>query len=235
MYEVAICDDILPICEEVRRLVSEQLLKRDIDVRIHTYTSGQALMSAEIVFDILFLDIDLKGENGLEIAASYPNKNETRIIFLTSHVEEMPNGYKVKAFRFLTKPINQEYFEEALFSAISDMKQDNRFIVTDMDGEYIIRASEIYYLESKQRSTDIRTKEKFARCGLSIKEMKQELDAVRFYSPHRSYIVNMSYIQSFGKDIVVMKNGEKISVSRLKMKQFKEKFYEYLRSTSNGF
>ena len=102
MYEIAICDDIPQICEEVHRLVSEQLLKRDIDIRIHTYTSGQALFDAGMVFDILFLDIELGQESGLEVARDYPYKQETRIIFLTSHVEEMPNGYKVRAFRFLT-------------------------------------------------------------------------------------------------------------------------------------
>lgn len=234
MYEIAICDDIPQICEEVHRLVSEQLLKRDIDIRIHTYTSGQALFDAGMVFDILFLDIELGQESGLEVARDYPYKQETRIIFLTSHVEEMPNGYKVRAFRFLTKPIDTKHFEEALFSAIKDIEQDKRFTVTDEDGEHIIRASEIYYLESKQRSMDVRTRDKFARLGLPIEEMKEELDQMQFYSPHKSYIVNMDYIQSFGKNVVIMKNGEKISVSRLKMNAFKEKFYEYLRSKANG-
>lgn len=115
-----------------------------------------------------------------------------------------------------------------------DIEQDKRFMVTDEDGEHIIRASEIYYLESKQRSTDVRTKEKFARCKLSIEEMKEELDRMQFYCPHKSYIVNMDYIQSFDKSVVILKNGEKVKVSRLKMNDFKEKFYKYLRSRTNG-
>lgn len=234
MYEIAICDDIPQICEEVYRLVAEQLGKREIDIRIHKFHSGQALLSSGIVFDILFLDIELENENGLEAAKEYPYKKETRIIFLTSHAEEMPNGYKVRAFRFLTKPIDAEHFEEALFSAIKDIEQDKRFMVTDEEGEHIIRASEIYYLESKQRSTDVRTKDKFARCKLSIEEMKVELDRMQFYCPHKSYIVNMDYIQSFDRSVVILKNGEKVKVSRLKMNDFKEKFYEYLRSRTNG-
>lgn len=93
MYEIAICDDIPQICEEVYRLVAEQLGKREIDTRIHKFHSGQALLSSGIVFDILFLDIELEKENGLVVAKEYPHKKETRIIFLTSHAEEMPNGY----------------------------------------------------------------------------------------------------------------------------------------------
>lgn len=122
MYEIAICDDIPQLCEEVYRLVAEQLGKREIDIRIHTFHSGQALLSSGIVFDILFLDIELEKENGLEVAKEYPYKKETRIIFLTSHAEEMPNGYKVRAFRFLTKPVDVKHFEEALFSAIKDIE-----------------------------------------------------------------------------------------------------------------
>lgn len=235
MYEIAICDDIQQICEEVYKLVSEELLKRDVDVRIHTYTSGQALLRAGIIFDILFLDIELGRENGLEIAREYPYKKETRIIFLTSHIEEMPNGYKVRAFRFLTKPIEPAHFEEALFSAIRDIEQDKRFTVTDEEGEHIIRSSEIFYLESQQRSTGVRTRERFARLPLSIEEMKKELDMTQFYCPHKSYIVNMDFIRTIDKGVVILKNDEKIKISRLKMKDFKEKFYDYLRSRANGF
>ena len=93
----------------------------------------------------------------------------------------------------------------------------------------------IYYLESQQRSTGVRTKDRFSRCGLSIEEMKQELDQIQFYCPHKSYIVNMDYIQTFDKGVVILKNGEKVKVSRLKMRDFKERFYDYLRSRANGY
>ena len=234
MYEIGICDDVKEICEEVYKRIAAYFMERDTEIRVHTYTSGQELLNAGITFDILFLDIELERENGLEIAGAYPYKKETRLIFLTSHVEEMPNGYKVRAFRFLIKPIDTQHFEEALLSAVKDLEQDKRYTVSDEEGEHIIRVSEIYYLESQQRSTGVRTKDRFARLGYSIEEMKQELNLLQFYCPHKSYIVNMDYIQTFDKNIVILKNGEKIKVSRGKMKDFKEKFYDYLRSRANG-
>lgn len=68
-----------------------------------------------------------------------------------------------------------------LTSAVQDIERDKRFTVVDELGEHIIRASEIYYLESQQRSTGIRTGDRFSRCGLSIEEMKQELDVMKEY------------------------------------------------------
>ena len=229
MYEIAVCDDLLPICVEVRQLLSELLFEKDIDFRVHIFTTGRGLLEAKTVFDILLLDIELEKENGLEIARLYPHQRETRIIFLTFHVEEMPNGYKVRAFRFLTKPVKKEEFKEAILAAIDDLKDNKRIIAADEQGEYVVRASEIVYVKAQQRSCGICTMTRFARAGYSLEELEQILDRKQFYSPHRSYIINLDYVDVIGDKELVMKNGERITISRLKRKEFKEIFYKYMR------
>ena len=76
----------------------------------------------------------------------------------------MPNGFKVRAFRFLTKPINQGDFEEAIQSALTDIERDKRFLVIDEQGERIVRATEILYVEAQVRGCGIRTMDTY---GLS--------------------------------------------------------------------
>ncbi|MGB4660002.1 MAG: LytTR family DNA-binding domain-containing protein [Mobilitalea sp.] len=234
MYEIAVCDDQLSICEEIKQMVTELLLKRDIDIRVHIYTTGKDLLDEGIVFDIMFLDIELENESGLVIAKEYSARRQTKIIFLTSHIEEMPNGYKVRAFRFLTKPVNLPDFEEAVWSAISDMQKDKKFIVTDKDGEYIIRASEIMYVEAQQRSTGIRTMERFARSSIPFRDMTKELEMIKFYNTHKSYIANMDYICKIDQLEIVLVNEERIKISRLKKSDFMDSFYSYIRSRANG-
>ena len=234
MYEIGICDDQIAICDMIRQRVADFLLKRDIESRIHIYTTGEALLKEAIVFDVLFLDIELVNENGLELAMKYPNKKETRIIILTSHVEEIQNGYKVRAFRFLTKPLNQNHFEEAIQSALTDIERDKRFMVMDENGERIVRASEILYVEAQPRGCAIRTMDTYAKSLISFNKMIEELSMFQFYNPHKSYIVNMDYICKFDKKEVIMKNDEKVKISRLKKNHFKDSFYDYIRSRANA-
>ncbi|MDD3140916.1 MAG: LytTR family DNA-binding domain-containing protein [Lachnospiraceae bacterium] len=234
MYEIGICDDQIGVCDMIRQRVADFLLKRDVDNRIHIYTTGEALLEEAIIFDILFLDIELINENGLEIAMKYPHKKETRIIFLTSHIEEMPNGYKVRAFRFLTKPINQDHFEEAIQSALADIERDKRFVVVDEQGERIVRASEILYVEAQVRGCGIRTMDTYAKSSISFKKMIEELAMFQFYNSHKSYIVNMDYISKFDRTEVIMKNDEKVKISRLKKNHFTDSFYDYIRSRANA-
>ena len=234
MYEIGICDDQICTCDMIKQKVSEFLLKRDVDSRIHIYTTGEALLKEAIVFDVLFLDIELVNENGLELAMKYPYKKETRIIILTSHVEEVENGYKVRAFRFLTKPLNQSHFEEAIQSALTDIERDKRFMVMDENGERIVRASEILYVEAQPRGCAIRTMDTYAKSLISFNKMIEELSMFQFYNPHKSYIVNMDYICKFDKKEVIMKNDEKVKISRLKKNHFKDSFYDYIRSRANA-
>ena len=234
MYEIGICDDQICTCDMIKQRVSEFLLKRDVDSRIHIYTTGEALLKEEIVFDVLFLDIELVNENGLELAMKYPYKKETRIIILTSHIEEVQNGYKVRAFRFLTKPLNQCHFEEAIQSALTDIERDKRFLVMDENGERIVRASEILYVEARPRGCAIRTMDSYAKSLISFNKMIEELLMFQFYNPHKSYIVNMDYICKFDKKEVIMKNDEKVKISRLKKNHFKDSFYDYIRSRANA-
>ena len=234
MYEIGICDDQKYVCDMIGQRVATFLLKRDIDSRIHIYTTGKALLEEAIVFDVLFLDIELVNENGLELAMKYPYKKETRIIFLTSHIEEMPNGFKVRAFRFLTKPMNQGHFEEAIQSALTDIERDKRFLVMDEQGERIVRATEILYVEAQVRGCGIRTMDTYAKSSISFKKMIEELAMFQFYNSHKSYIVNMDYISKFDRTEVIMKNDEKVKISRLKKNHFKDSFFDYIRSRANA-
>lgn len=235
LYEIAICDDIALMCDTIKKKLTELLLSRDIDIRIHIFTSGKELIKSDIVFDILFMDIELEQENGLDVLKEYPNRKETRIIILTSHVEEMPNGYKVRAFRFLTKPIRQREFDEAVLEAVKDISSEKRFTASDEQGEYVIRSSEIVYAESMQRSTAVRTNNRFVRCGIPFEKMAEELNTLQFYRPHKSYIVNLDFIECFEKQEVVMKNAERIKISRLRLKHFREYFYQYVRGRMCGY
>ena len=230
--KIAICDDQPLMCKEVEKQLQEYAAQNQSEIDIEIFYMGSSLLASEIDFDIIFLDIELEQEHGIEIAEQYIAEHTGHIIFLTSHIEEMPNGYKVRAFRFLIKPIDRTLFEEAIGSAIKEIMLDKQIIVQDNGKDFTIRCSDIYYVEAGSRSCGVRTENGFYRYGKNIQTMQQELDTPNFYVPHKSYIVNMDKldIRLLDKNGLTMLNGEIVKVSRLKEKEFRDRYFAYIRS-----
>lgn len=231
---VAVCDDQPLICREVEQHLRDFEVHYHCNMEISVYQTGKALLSADILFHIIFLDIELDKENGIEVAEQYRKNNDSLIIFLTSHVEEMPNGYKVRAFRFLVKPINIKLFHEALNAAIDEINSERKLQVQSDEKTIIISTKNIIYVEAGDRCSCVRTEDGFYRNPMILSEMYDYLGGREFYMPHRSYIVNMDYIREIEKKQIVMRNGERIEISKLKWKQFNDYFHRYLRGKMNG-
>ncbi|MCI8580446.1 MAG: LytTR family transcriptional regulator [Dorea sp.] len=96
----------------------------------------------------------------------------------------------------------------------------------------MIHEEEIIYVEAGDKYSGIRTSEGFYRVKYTITEMKQQLDPLDFYMPHRSYIVNMNYIDKIEEEKIYLINREKIKISRLKRKDFRTKFFDFIRRKS---
>lgn len=96
--KVAICDDEKYICLITEKLLMKYVENTSREITYHIYLSGEELLSSEENYDIVLLDIELKNENGFEIAALLRERSRAKIIFITSYIEEMPNGYKVREF-----------------------------------------------------------------------------------------------------------------------------------------
>lgn len=205
------------------------------EIAYHIYLSGEALLSSGENYDIVLLDIELKNKNGLEIAALLRKRSRAKIIFITSHIEEMSNGYKVRAFRFLTKPIKETMFNEAIESAIEEISSVKKLELQSDLGMVVVHNKDIVYVEAGNHSSCVRTVGGVFRSPLILSELRGKLTGREFFSPHRSYIINMDYIREIGTNEVLMHNGERVQLSRLKQREFKQLFYQYLRGKTNGY
>ena len=108
--KVAICEDDHVLGDDIKRRILE--IKPDYEIDI--YSIGESEIE-NIGYDIVFLDIEMPGRDGLSIAKELREKQYGgHIVFLTSHTEFMPEAFKVKAFRFLTKPIKPNDLLETL-------------------------------------------------------------------------------------------------------------------------
>lgn len=120
LYRIAICDDEVGQIKIISDYLARFSIKTDIEFKIERYTSSNELLkkyyNEKSPFDILFLDMEMPGRNGIETAEEIrrlPDRN-VLISFITSYPEYMQDSFDVQASQYLTKPVSYELFEEKL-------------------------------------------------------------------------------------------------------------------------
>lgn len=229
---IAVCDDEFEFLQIITAEIKGFFSNYHIDYHLYLFKSGNDFIRSSEKFDIILMDIDLGLMNGMELINSYRKNHRSITIFLTSHNEEMANGYKVNAFRFLVKPLNKDDFYEAMNQALLKLESTKSFLAKDNGTEIRVDADDIIYVEAGDKSSCIRTETGFFSIGNTISQMSRELQSLDFYMPHRSYIVNLNYIEKIYDHKIQFSNGELIKISRLKYNDFREKYYDFIRRKS---
>lgn len=234
MVYFAVCDDEKIFCETVKQELADYMKDTDISYQLDTYNTTKGLLSSEINYDILFMDIEFKNEPnnaGLTAAEQYAKNRHTLTILLTSHREEMANGYKIRAFRFLVKPIQKELFHEALDSALQALAQNQRIIVYHNGGATSIHVSDIIYAEAEHKKSLIRTADGIYTYPEGITRLRKILENdASFFMPHKSYLINMNYVDKIYPSVLTFTIcDEKIPISRLQNKAFQTHYLNYIR------
>lgn len=225
--KVAICDDDEMIRSEIKRILVE--IKPNYE--IYTFSSGEEFLESSESFQIIFLDIEMKEMDGLETAEALRKKeNDAQIIFITSHTECMPTAFKVRAFRFLNKPIEVEAFKEAVFEAEKEIIK-NKSIIIDAEGQVrIVSIKDIIYFEAFGDGTYIYLKNEVIESNKQLKYWVDKMEKDLFFPVHRSYMVALFYVKGVEKNEITMKYAkEKIPLARRKAVTFKEALVEYVR------
>jgi DNA-binding LytR/AlgR family response regulator len=226
---IGICDDEVIMRDELVRLCRLYMETSINDIDLICFTSGEELLACNQPIDILFLDIQMRGINGLRTAEKIREKDESMIIiFLTGFKGFLQEGYRVKAFRYLLKPIKEQEFLHSLAEAIKDITKNYKAIV-GMDGETIfVKLRDIIYIEYINRCTIVRTKVNAFESSTSMSDWEMILNTGDFYRVHKAYIVNMQFIEEIGREIL-LDNGEKVEVSIRQIGKLKKACKEYRR------
>jgi len=229
---IAICDDERIIQEIVKQKCDEYLKGRDISYNIVMFRNGVELVKYKEDIDIIFLDIEMPEVDGL-LAAQYlrDKKVEVPIIFLTSHAEMMQKAFKVKAFRYLLKPINKSEFIEALSGALQEIMAE-KIMVKYKETSSVINIEDIFYIESLGDNTAIHAKNQYFISGEPLKNWLQVLGNQVFFQTHKSYLVNLEYVKKIERGMVYLTYEYSVPVSIRNSKKIKQKMVEYIRTNA---
>lgn len=226
---LGICDDEAIIRDALQRLYNIYKELNIIDLEVVCFSSGEELIKYDKPLDILFLDIQMKGMNGLQTAEKIREKDDSLIIiFLTGYRGFIQEGYRVRAFRYLLKPIKEQEFMQALSEAIKDITRNFKAIA-GIDGETsYIKLQDIIYIEYIDRCSVVRTRKATYQSYTTLSEWESILNNGDFFRAHKAYIVNLAYIEEIGKDIL-MDNGEKVELAIRQTGKIKKACKEYRR------
>jgi len=235
--KVAICDDEKPWANEINSLLNEYSQTRRIDVFSFYYDSGTSLIESEKNFDIIFMDYQMNGLNGIETARKINSLNpDGIIIFISAYTNVALDAFEVKAYRFIAKPIDKDKLFKAIDDYRTDMNSDNFLIFKTHDGTIRIRTSEIVYIEAFGSHSIIHTGKNDTEIIKNLKSIQDNLPSDKFFRCHKAFITSFSHIQAHDNTTIKFDNGSKIFISRNYLSKFKKSFVNYIfrYNTSGG-
>lgn len=156
MFRVVICEDEISQREKLKEYIHKIFDENKEKVEIIEFESAEELLSSGIILkevDIFLLDIKMNGLSGMDLAKMIRKEDDrSEIIFVTSLVEYIQDGYTVRAYRYLLKPIEYEEIKKHLLNCISDIKKKKgNFIIENRDGMRRIPIKEITYIEVRKK------------------------------------------------------------------------------------
>ena len=234
MYRIGICDDEIAFCTEIEEYVREYAEKEKITVEIEIFTSGEELfemMKHENTIDLLFLDIELGGIDGVEVGHRLREKIENeamQIVYVSSKESYAMQLFHIRPFDFLTKPITMEKITKVL-SEYKRLFIDRNMFFSFQVGKstYRISENEILYFQCEGKKIHvITTKDKREYYG-KMADVEKQISMNKFCVVHKSYIVNINYVSEFCPDEVIMCNKVRIPISQSMRKKVREKILEW--------
>ncbi len=230
---IAICDDEKRICA----ILAEKVRKIYPDAEIITYASGKELLNADELPDILLLDIRMPEINGMDVAKTLRDRDWRKIlIFITGEEDQVFQSFDLQAFHFLVKPVADEKLKEVLDNARKELerygdisgKQDKYIEIQSGTAHIRINLSQLLYAEVYERKTILHMKKENIEYYGQLSAL-EELVGKDFYRIHRSYLVNMKYVERYDRTSVTTLGGNIIPIARREYDGFLKAYMEYSR------
>lgn len=206
MINVLVVDDEPQICMILEKIIEKQ---EGYQVVAKCQDFAAALVAfRKHVPDVVFMDIDLAGDDGMECAKIMTELSpKVKIIFATAHSEYMANAFEIYAFDYLVKPFDMERVVRTLDRIRAQQEEapvpgevarseryQGKLLIKGKEQSWLVAVEDIIFVEKADGSTRIVTVEDEYRTTLSLTDLEEKLDKEQFLRCHKSYIVNVSRI-----------------------------------------
>ena len=216
-YRFAICDDDAQYAQYISQLALQWGRQAGTPVETESFPSAEAFLfryEERRDFDVLLLDIEMAGMDGVELAKIVRREDgDVQIVFITGYTDYIAEGYEVSALHYLMKPVNEEKFCQVLTRAVSRLARNEPFLTLELPGETVrVPLPEIRYLDVRQNYVTVHAKRDYT-LKRPLAEFEPMLDR-RFCRVGRSCIVNLACVRRVTRTEVELAGGERLPLPR---------------------
>ena len=241
MFNVGICDDCLEDRERLKQQLFQCFLLIGQEFRLFEYSRGEKLYSdlesnRETVIDLLFLDIEMSGMDGLALRDKLIRSRQVwRIVFVSNHQESVMEAFGLKTIGFISKPADIEQVRKKISYAVKEFNNDKVIELPSAQyGNKLYRIDDIAYFGAERNyssvfltdENDRITKHELICCKLI--DVEQKCGSTCFIRTHRSYLINMGKIRCISNSAVMCDPSVQIPIGRKYREQVKDGFYDYI-------
>ncbi|MGI6107543.1 MAG: LytR/AlgR family response regulator transcription factor [Lachnospiraceae bacterium] len=229
---IAICEDNAAHREILKTMIEEWARDSGEPVSVAQFSAAEQFIMSEYQaagYDLIFLDIQMKKMDGMALARTIRKDDpKVQIVFTTSFGDYAVEGYEVRAFRYLVKPLKKEAVFLTLSRVLETVKSEaSGYFVLQEEGEtQRIEKSKVRYIEVQGHYLYFHTADRAIRSRAKLKDVEESFRGPQFCKCHRSYIVNLACVDEIGKNGLKI-GGEYIPVSRANWDAVNRSYIEY--------
>ncbi len=224
---IALLDDEPQVTEHLSDLIRRYAFAHDYDLQCDCFTDGHKLLE-QGRYDLYFLDYCMDAMNGIEVAEALKEKfsNAVTVCYLTNYdaaaAQIINRG--IYADGFLKKPVDEAQLEQKLdrFYRLSFFR---RFELKRGKRYQTLYAQDIFFVEADNKQIKLHLFDRVEDYPYQMRDIEKLLPAGLFYRIHRSYLINLQYVDSYDAKTVTLKNGNTLP---LKARDFQKAYHQYM-------
>jgi len=238
MIKFAICDDEPAMARELAGYLARYLEEHEVTAySVSNFSSGRALLEAADGFDVIFLDIQMEEPDGMETARLLRRQGDhSLLVFVTVLMELVFDAFQVEAYDYLTKPLDAARFARTMDRVLQTLEQRTAasIVIQQGSGCEVVPLSDVVYCEVLGRKVYLHKADGTITGYYDrLEQLERRVDG-RFFRCHRSYLVNLDHVRGCQAGQVLLSQGERIPVSRLRERDLTGALLLHMKKRDSG-
>lgn len=234
MVYIALCDDEEIITKDMHHKIELYFMERGVSCKTSVFSDGRALREAISNgerFDVLFLDIEMPGLDGLRLGQQLrEQKVKSLIVFVSNHDNMVFESFKAEPFRFIRK----SDFDTDIRCVVKDIierlnnSESQKLLLKSNQAYVSVHPQKIIYVEYANRTLTLRMINKSLNLNYTLGDLEKMLQEYGFIRTHKSFLVNYRYIENISRRGIKMDTGELLPISKNRVTEVKDVFRELM-------